>query len=392
MYSLHIDFHTTLMCELSEEKRSFLIRQHRPDFMVRDMHELALDDAYNVVSALDKSDREVVPHVVGLDVGIPCVSRTPQSSARAANVNCVQQKRAATGEGWSAAWAAVVRHNPSWVIVECVKELGQKCGDGPSDSEYILAELASKGYWGHCETLNAKDYGSAAPRIRMYWAGIQMPPEVDRQQCDVFFTQVLSGLRLKSQIPVDRFVTLSDDKRKAEAASIGFQSLWSEVGERQSKRCQEDLGWRVDHKRLFECLSLSWPVKFDVVPAAREIRLGGLLPREREAAYFFHVVWAPAADIEFLDINVNTRRLALPHLEYDENEMATLKGTTPWHAGRPPTLTGSAKVPWGRSRVVVLHVFVCGCVACQHVLVSHSGSACHPCSVRARCVGPDEKL
>lgn len=160
----------------------------------------------------------------------------------------------------------------------------------------------------------------------------------------VFFHRLLVSMRRRCSQEVTDIVTTDRRTREQQANAIGLP-LWSTFGAKISKRPQEELGWKVDHMRVFASVQLTWPVNFSA-PAAAEIDLSGLLLREQEALYFYHVVWAPVdgnPDFEYVDVNQNIRRILGGHLVIDEDGVATLSGTTVWRP-KPPTLTGSSKI------------------------------------------------
>ena len=61
-----------------------------------------------------------MPYFKSLTGGIPCVSRSPLSVKAKENVNCVQEKREATGEAFETVCATVDSHHPSEIQLECV--------------------------------------------------------------------------------------------------------------------------------------------------------------------------------------------------------------------------------------------------------------------------------
>ena len=344
LYNIDVQFVTTVMSERDPVKRRFLDHQHDPTFLVGDNAELGKHEAANLAHG---GSVELLPACVGLDAGFPCVSRSPQNCNSKRNINCVQKGIEKTGEGWQHCYKAVKQHLPTWCVFECVKELGHKADDSDtSDSEFIINELQQLGYWVRSDVLDAEHYGSFAPRLRMYWAAIRIPlvDELQNQRAHVFFTQIMNAFKVQA-LPVDRFVTHDDTHRSTVALRSGFQ-LWSSIGERSSKRPQDDMDWKMDHKRHFEAMGLAWPPFLD---HHQYSDFAGLLPREKELVAFYNKVWPrsyehPPSYCEFIDIHKSLKRVGSGVMTIDEDGRGTLKKASPWQRGRPPTLTGSTKV------------------------------------------------
>lgn len=170
MYALSIDFGAVLYSELHPDKAEFLTVQHDVPLLVSNMDHLK---GFDATDHRDGNTR-ILPNAIGFDAGFPCVSRTPQSCNRARNINCVQEARERTGEGWAMVHAALKAHCPQFAVFENVKELGHKVADDrASDAEYICEQLAADGFWAWSDVLEAEDFGSYGPRTRMYWCAIR---------------------------------------------------------------------------------------------------------------------------------------------------------------------------------------------------------------------------
>ena len=107
-YGLDLAWRARVQVESDPDKQNFLMREH-PDveLLVPDMVYLAQTEAPNVK---DKSTSAMVPEFEFMSSGFPCVSRTPQSSQRKDNVNCVQEERSATGLGFKMVYDVSVAH------------------------------------------------------------------------------------------------------------------------------------------------------------------------------------------------------------------------------------------------------------------------------------------
>ena len=150
---------TVLHCESNKDKQGFLLNQVQPAYLIADAASLSGDSAVNLAG--DSTAPVLLPHCFSLDGGIPCTARTPLNSRSAANLNCVQEERESTGQGFKAVRGAVQKQGPMMVALECVKELQQKLDEQSlSDAEYICESLSSDGYWTHKDILQAEDWGA----------------------------------------------------------------------------------------------------------------------------------------------------------------------------------------------------------------------------------------
>ncbi len=213
-YEVRVEFRGALYCEINPKKQQFLCTHHPVSFLVSDMKELAKDTAANLNSQQDGQDEEVLPYVLALDCGVTCVSRTPLSGSAQSNMNCVQNGTAATGESFAMCMAAVAKHSPDMICLECVKELAQKSGDGDdqkSDAEFMVQKLTELGYWSQCVVTDAKDWGSFAARRRCYWVGLK-GLQGDHSDIAAHFNSILRGTKLHKELPIETFISLYEDE------------------------------------------------------------------------------------------------------------------------------------------------------------------------------------
>ena len=83
-------------CEKNFDKQEFLKCKYLHSILLANIEELMSESCTNLAN----NDEEVLaPHLHSLDTGVPCQSRTPQSSKAKSNMSCVQEKRSATGRG-----------------------------------------------------------------------------------------------------------------------------------------------------------------------------------------------------------------------------------------------------------------------------------------------------
>ncbi|MDA8583005.1 hypothetical protein N9L68_02205 [bacterium] len=367
IFNINIAVPTVLYCEKNVDKQAFLTTQLQPSVMVTELSELDSDTAANTVNG---NPAELLPPCWGADAGIPCVSRTPLSRAFSGNVNCVQQERETTGVAFKVLNAVISRHGPAVLSFECVKQLAQRVGEEPSDSDYILKELRDAGYWAHADELDAREFLSPVPRHRLWWGALK-PLKGSHEEIRHFFHRILTAFKSSALIGLDlsHFITLDHDKRESEARAMGIP-LQSDFGPRSSKTQKEEYEWKLDHKRLYTAIGLRWPhMPASLTPSTPSyIHWHGMLPREREVAVYCDVAFPPVPALdnnqvyEFFDLNLTLARTVGPHL--DENSKPK-QGQTPWKR-HPPTLVGSGKVVMrahhpksGRFEIRILEAFEC---------------------------------
>ena len=102
---------------------------------------------------------------------------------------------------------------------------------------------------------------------------------------------------------------------------------------------KEDAGWRLDHKYFYEAMGMIWPP--DLKNVEPGIDFSGMLPREREAAFYLNKVF-PVTEfdsIQYIDLNPKLGRVVASCLSADFREVKK----SPWH-NRPGALVGSGKM------------------------------------------------
>ncbi len=347
LWGIHIDFRTNVYCEKNQSKQWHLETQFAPEMIVADFAQLLSDTAPNVASG---EDQESLPPCDDIDCGVPCISRTPLSRNASRNVNCVQENREPTGIGFQTVLGVVKKHSPVMINFECVKGLASSKEDSEqSDAEWVCSELRNNGYWAHYEILDAEDFGAEFPRVRCWWAGVQISG--DKDQITHFFNKILQSFRLPSsrRVKLEDMITLDPEALKKECDRLGM-SLLRDSGLRQGAN-KETPSWKVFHKGIFDAFKLPWPAP-PTVKTISNIYNGNLLPREWEACVFLDNVFPPeltkqrdgsaTAIMQFVDINMDmARMLQLYFVDFDAFELKP--GVTPWK-NHPPTLVGSGKV------------------------------------------------
>ena len=341
---IQVAFDSCLCAEHKEEKQAHLIDQFSPRFLISEVGHLRGPSAKNLARG---GAVELLPYCFILDGGPPCTSRTPLSSRRSSNLNCVQEAREATGVGFSDVLAVTKEHWPQMISLECVKELNQESGDqaAQSDSDWVISQLRSAGYWAHTDTMDAVEFGSYPARVRTYWSGL-MNLKGKPQDISHFFNRVLVACKSAGdESNIWDWIDTDDEVRAASSAKSGIP-LHSSFGlYRKSKTLKEDQQWKHEHMVLFHLNGLAWPFEYDDLPVGNAVvEIGGMFPREVEATVFLHLVFPfdESNTFEFIDINQTLPRHVKRHLDEDTSRPKE-PATTPWRP-RPPTLVGSGKL------------------------------------------------
>lgn len=304
---------------------------HGPAAIFDDIASLGCDRGYDVLS----SSMVPVEAVDLLVAGISCRDASLLSSRRSERLTCVADGSGTTGSTAAGLLAYVRRHLPPFIIVENVVGLGRDSdhseGDaeqslgakrfcpehrrqshaeewrqsdaeeqrqshaeglsGGSNTDILLAQLRKVGYAAACVSVQADEFGSIAPRQRLYFAavniaGSQLTSDMLRQQ-------------LQADLAVMRIGAGSVEKGLAslDVAAEWLHSLPRRRANEEDERCQ----WRKDHEHIFGSAGLPWPPKPTPEQAAQSCwkflnheNLSVLTPREQEVIQYFLLRHVPS--------------------------------------------------------------------------------------------------
>eukprot|EP00959_Pyramimonas_sp_CCMP1952_P144577 3025972-Pyramimonas_sp.AAC.1 len=100
---------------------AFILNEFSPERAFTDVDHLSSRLADDVIS----KSKVRVPRVDVFVAGFSCTSRTPCSSRASSNRNCVQHQddNAETSFTFTRCFRYISKATPSWVVLECVKEL-----------------------------------------------------------------------------------------------------------------------------------------------------------------------------------------------------------------------------------------------------------------------------
>ena len=218
-YGIEVDVQHAWASEIKDDKQMFL-RSQFPELkqLFGDMADVASDSATNLLTA----ELELIPETSSLSVGVPCTSRTPQSSSMQKNLNCVQEKREATGVSFDQVEQIARAHSPDDITMECVTQL---CQMGPkqtlSDADFMTKQLAAMGYWGLHHTMDAEEQGGWT-RIREWWVNAKHMVG-NRDEISAHYKAILSHLRLPQRyFDVSKCITICDKQRRQEGKALNI--------------------------------------------------------------------------------------------------------------------------------------------------------------------------
>ena len=341
-YGIRINHRVLVLAERVRWKRQFLHSQFEFPFLLEDVSEMSRNKAVNLVLGRE----ELLPRCDGFDGGFTCASRTKLSSKCSENIDCVQHGSAETGIAFSLCDRAIEHNSSEKVSLECVY-LGSK-GETTekSDEEWIVERLEVRGLCSWSVTSNASAFSSPVDRVRTYWGAVKLKVKDTGPAATTFFLSLFRAFHLNYRHDACDCITVDTDLRRSEASKVGLPILHG-AGLRLSKRPKKDLGWKLEHKELFDEFGLPWPV--DITQLGKDypqIIFDGLSHREVEACIFLHSVFPPpeAPDekpmLEFIDINPTVTRIIGGCLSPDN--LGTTK-RSPWVFGKPGTVVGSMK-------------------------------------------------
>ena len=202
------------------------------------------------------------------------------------------------------------------------------------------------------------------------------------------FVSVLRACRVgSSMFPVEYYISFQMEDRVQVARKLGIP-LHSELGPRISRCAQEELQWKVVHKKIFTVCGMTWPMDRSTVRKGHSF--AGMFPREEELSFFLDALFPYEIDVpQFLDINIKAERL-LPGCMAAET-IEELKQKSPWRVGAPGTLVGSSKFVIrhrhnGEVELRVLEAF-------EYMrLIGYPDEAWKPLSAKFKSMGPLQML
>ena len=334
-YGIIVEVEHAWASEIKQSKKEFIGSQF-PELklMIGDMAALAGDSVINDFTGSE----ELVPETHSLSAGVPCISRTPQSCAMAKNLNCVQEKREATGSGFEHIRSIAQKHSPDEVTLECVTQLCQKAAQqSVSDADYMTESFRELGYWGLHHTMDSEQHGGW-PRIREWWVNAKHLSLGSTVEISRFYLSLLAHIKLpKGHFDVTRCITIDDEQRRREGQALGIPLIMDQP-ERESKKPSVNKldAWKLTHYSLFQTYAIDWPADKSKFP---HICFSGMFDREAEVVILCDIIFAPRSVMEFMDINPTVDRL----LQGCIDEETGIVKKSPWRA-TPPTLTGSTKL------------------------------------------------
>ncbi len=303
---------------------------------------------------VDQAPKDLLPYFWQLSSGVVCTSRTPASSSRSSNLNCVQRETdAATSQSWQQTSACYKQHWPVMITLECVRNLLEqdKEEDNPvSDAEWMCQQMRGDNYFAAVVEMHAGINGSPVDRTRAWWAGLLKLFGSHAAACS-FLHRLLIAFQLHMRIPMEDIVYTEVEKMRKAHAEVGLPILQGSGMRMPMKGQKETFDWKSDHDYLFECFSLTWPPS--MAELEKVVTVDGLFLREIQLAFFIDYAFpmAPGVSMDFVDINTDSKRLlagCMDCMEVAEDEEEGKRCTvkirkSPWK-NPPGAIIGSTKV------------------------------------------------
>ena len=258
-------FQHRFVCEHKDEKLEFLKSHYNEQCQAyfRDAHELAES------STIDQRTGQMatVPWVRLFMAGFSCIDRSKLNRNASKNRGCVKAGTGSTGSSWAAIASYITKVGPDMIVLENVKDLLDKDGDQHSDADHIDDLLKQQKSRYSRQVISARDYGSAARRVRLYWMAAKANLDLS------ILGLTLQACRLKP-LADERFlkpleITKRPHKSKAQAST-------------------ENQKWKEEHMALFAAQGVPWPPAFEE-DGPVELRADGPLQHLSERQ--LQIVW-----------------------------------------------------------------------------------------------------
>lgn len=165
IFDLEVTLEHKWSCEKDETKAKFIKAHFSPEYVFADIEDMAVT-AYARAHGI--STPVPVAPVSILICGSECdsVSLLNKSARTRDNVQCVEKRREKTGRTAGGVMDLVKRARPRVVIMENVRNLSAKAGNGKSNMDSVVEQLKGMDYVCATHLLNAINYGVPQSRER----------------------------------------------------------------------------------------------------------------------------------------------------------------------------------------------------------------------------------
>ena len=238
-----IRFSHEYSCEIDDPTMAFINNEHNAKLHFKDVQELSRSSCIDL-----KTGKEtLVPWVALLLYGFICTSRSGNNCHAKANKGCVQKGESKTGESFHDVEKVITTKRPKLAIGENLTKLTEETPNMQcqSDADYICKWYRAQQYWCEAVQLEAREKGSQASRLRLYFLSIS--EEVFSVSRRSYVQMLLVGMNLPP-FAMEGFL-LSD-------AEIAEMSETATATKRQ--KCQ-DGSYADDHSFLYELAKMPWP-------------------------------------------------------------------------------------------------------------------------------------
>lgn len=170
----HDCFRMLFQCEKDAAKQAWLLSQF-PDVphLFEDADRLCEAKVWDIRTGAHVHP----PRTMGLIAGFACTSRSRLNIHAQQFKGCITSGEGATGSTFRMVLRYLVKKQPDFVVLENVTDLASAGAAGEaSDAEQVIQELATNGYTSNYFVIDARKYGSAARRLRLYWIAYPTTP------------------------------------------------------------------------------------------------------------------------------------------------------------------------------------------------------------------------
>ncbi len=330
-------FVTLLACDKDADVQKWMMSQFSADelpVVLGDMDQLSCTRAEN----LRKGEFVLIPFSNGFSCGFSCLSKTKLNRHFSKNRKCIQDGDTSqtTTETYLKAKKWMCRSRPDLGILENLVDLEAKDSDADlSDAEFIIADFQKEDFAIVDINLEARHYGSWPFRFRKIFLTLNHNTAKNRQILDRA-QEFLVGMALDEDG--------CDGIGQVLLSAAERERFLSDEDSRTAKRHKsgaDGLGWRDEHRAIFELAGLSWPPELGT--QIDYSFMNGC--RMQECAFFYHTAF-PVKESELdryqtVDLNPTTSRtLGLGAKATMTEDLSNVALKSPWKTDVLRTIAG----------------------------------------------------
>lgn len=260
-------------------KRNFIMQHVPPRYLFKDMESMCADQVRDEITGSWVS--VPVPHL--WVCGIECDSVSSCSTLASSNRNCCADGTGATGSTSDACCSFVEKYKPLMICFENVKRLDSNNEQGVSNKAVIVKKLSDLDYEVCDMVLNAKNYGSAQRRNRIYVVAMR---KLGRSSDVLKIPMRIRSMRIQHPELSSFLISDTDAGLRRWIAARHMKSAEGEGGDitnKKQKKGSEKDNYMADHLEKYAELHIDWPPTFGEELFVQNV---GFLPtRQKEIAW-----------------------------------------------------------------------------------------------------------